>query len=91
MLFYLLAYSIAFTEAEVRPALWKKSQKTIMQAGQEFSPDGRTVINRGDVFGDQLMVSAQGTYELQVIQTDTVQSQTLATTAWQRSPQTNLS
>ena len=57
----------------------------MLQAGQEFSPDGRTVINRGDVFGDQLMVSAQGTYELQVIQTDTVQClMSLATTAWQK-------
>lgn len=63
----------------------------MLQAGQEFWPDGRTVINRGDVFGDQLMVSAQGTYELQVIQANTVQClMPLATTAWQTLAQTYL-
>ena len=37
------------------------------QAGQDFDPSDRSVINRGELLGSQVVVSAQGTYEPQVM------------------------
>ncbi len=37
------------------------------QAGQDFSPTDRSVLNKGELLGSQVVVTAQGTYEPQVI------------------------
>ncbi len=36
------------------------------QAGQDFSPSDRSVLNKGELLGSQVTVTAQGTYEPQV-------------------------
>ena len=38
----------------------------MVQAGQDFSPSGRLVKNRGELLGSQVVVTAKGTYEPQV-------------------------
>lgn len=37
-----------------------------MQASQEYDPATRTVINRGEVLGDRVYVTAAGTYAPEV-------------------------
>lgn len=38
----------------------------LSQASQDFDPRSRAVINRADVFGKNLFVTADGSYEPQV-------------------------
>ena len=40
-----------------------KYKTCCLQASQDFNPVGRVVINRGDLFGEKLYVTAEGTYE----------------------------
>jgi len=37
-----------------------------LQASQDFRPNGRTVVNKAEVFGEKVFVTANGTYEPQV-------------------------
>lgn len=37
-----------------------------LQASQDFDPNGRTVVNKAEVFGENFFVTANGTYEPQV-------------------------
>eukprot|EP00877_Chromochloris_zofingiensis_P012112 jgi/Chrzof1/7154/Cz02g13040.t1 len=60
-------WQVLFTKG--RPQLWKttfQSGKLLNRnnrASQDLNPQGRTVINKAEYYGDKLYVTASGTYE----------------------------